>query len=154
MALERGEGSASCPGRSLPLGKDPVPTVQEAGWAPGPVWTGVENLAHTGIWFPDRLARCQLLYQLHYQAHKHAEAAKEIYILKTCIHVQYFPFRICAKYCKLDTLTRYRVCISRIPVGCFFPHQQFTNFGEWFFEHTEVSADSCVLSVKLCTAAL
>jgi len=21
-------------------GKDPVPTVQEAGWAPGPVWTG------------------------------------------------------------------------------------------------------------------
>ena len=25
-------------------GKDPVPTVQEAGWAPGPVWTGAENL--------------------------------------------------------------------------------------------------------------
>jgi len=25
--------------------KDPVPTVQEAGWAPGPVWTGAENLA-------------------------------------------------------------------------------------------------------------
>ena len=31
----------------LPLftpGKDPVPIVQEAGWAPGPVWTGAENL--------------------------------------------------------------------------------------------------------------
>jgi len=26
-------------------GKDPVPNVQEAGWAPGPVWTGAENLA-------------------------------------------------------------------------------------------------------------
>jgi hypothetical protein len=26
-------------------GKDPVPIVQKAGWAPGPVWTGVENLA-------------------------------------------------------------------------------------------------------------
>jgi hypothetical protein len=25
--------------------KDPVPIVQEAGWAPGPVWTGAENLA-------------------------------------------------------------------------------------------------------------
>jgi hypothetical protein len=25
-------------------GKDPVPIVQEAGWAPMPVWTGVENL--------------------------------------------------------------------------------------------------------------
>ena len=30
-------------------GKDPVPIVQEAGWAPGPVWTGAENLAPTGI---------------------------------------------------------------------------------------------------------
>ena len=26
-------------------GKDPVPIVQEAGWAPGPVWTGAENVA-------------------------------------------------------------------------------------------------------------
>ena len=25
--------------------KDPVPIVQEAGWAPGPVWTGAESLA-------------------------------------------------------------------------------------------------------------
>ena len=30
-------------------GKYPVPVVQEAGWAPGPVWTGAENLAPTGI---------------------------------------------------------------------------------------------------------
>ena len=30
-------------------GKDPVPIVQEAVWAPGPVWTGAENLALTGI---------------------------------------------------------------------------------------------------------
>jgi hypothetical protein len=34
-------------------GKDPVPIVQEAGWAPGPVWTGAENLALTGIRSPD-----------------------------------------------------------------------------------------------------
>jgi len=26
-------------------GKDPVPIVKEAGWAPGTVWTGAENLA-------------------------------------------------------------------------------------------------------------
>ena len=49
MALEGGEGSVSRPGCSLPPGKDPVPIVQEAGWAPGPVWTGAENLASTGI---------------------------------------------------------------------------------------------------------
>jgi hypothetical protein len=29
--------------------KDPVPIVQEAGWAPGPVWIVAENLAPTGI---------------------------------------------------------------------------------------------------------
>ena len=45
-------------------GKDTVPIVQEAGWAPGPVWTGAENLAHTGIRSPDRLAPSQSLYRL------------------------------------------------------------------------------------------
>jgi hypothetical protein len=29
--------------------KDPVPIVQEAAWAPGPIWTGVENLAPPGF---------------------------------------------------------------------------------------------------------
>jgi hypothetical protein len=38
-------------------GKDPVPIVQEAGWAPGPFWTGAENLAPTEIRSPDRPAR-------------------------------------------------------------------------------------------------
>ena len=36
--------------------KDPVPIVQEAGWTPGPVWTGAGNLAPTGIRSPDRPA--------------------------------------------------------------------------------------------------
>ena len=47
-ALEGGEWSAARPGRTLPPGKDPVPIVQEAGWALGPVWT-VENLAPPGF---------------------------------------------------------------------------------------------------------
>jgi len=50
-------------------GKDPVPIVQEAGWAPGPVWTGAENLAPTRIRSPDRPARSQSLYRLSYWAH-------------------------------------------------------------------------------------
>jgi len=49
--------------------KDLVPTVQEAGWATGPVWTGTENLVPTGIRFPDRPARGQSLYRLRYPAH-------------------------------------------------------------------------------------
>jgi hypothetical protein len=51
-------------------GKDPVPIVQEAGWAPGPVWTGAENLAPTGIRSPDLPARSQSLYGLSYRAHQ------------------------------------------------------------------------------------
>ena len=31
--------------RVLYPGKDPVPIVWVAGWVPGPVWTGAENLA-------------------------------------------------------------------------------------------------------------
>ena len=26
-------------------GKDPVPILQDAGWAPGPAWIGIESLA-------------------------------------------------------------------------------------------------------------
>jgi hypothetical protein len=49
--------------------KDPIPIVQEAGWAPGPVWTGAENLDTSGIRSPDRPARNQSLYRLRYPAH-------------------------------------------------------------------------------------
>jgi hypothetical protein len=46
--------------------KDPVPIVQEAGWAPGSAWTGAKNLASSGIRFPDRPARRESLYRLSY----------------------------------------------------------------------------------------
>jgi hypothetical protein len=55
-ALDGGPWSTPSPGR-FTHGKDPVPIVKEAGWAPGPVWTGAENLAPTGIRSPDRPAR-------------------------------------------------------------------------------------------------
>ena len=44
-------------------GKDPVPILQEAGWAPGPVWTGGKSRPHRGS-IPDRPARSQSLYRL------------------------------------------------------------------------------------------
>ena len=40
--------------------------MQEGGWAPGPVWTGAENLTLIGIRFPDCLGRGELLYRLRY----------------------------------------------------------------------------------------
>ena len=48
--------------------KDTVPIVQEAGWAPGPVWTGGKSRP-TGIRCPDRPARSQSLYRLSYPVH-------------------------------------------------------------------------------------
>ena len=67
--LEGGEGSASRPGRFFTLGKHPVFIAQESGWAPGPVWTGAENLTPTGIRSPGRPTRSQSLYRLCYPLH-------------------------------------------------------------------------------------
>ena len=43
--------------------KDPAPILQEAGWAPGPVWTGGKFRC------PDRPAPSRSLYQLSCPAH-------------------------------------------------------------------------------------
>ena len=64
----RGWGVSVTPWPFFTPGNDPVPIVQEAGWAPGPVWTGAENIAPTGIRSPDRPARGQSLYRLSYPA--------------------------------------------------------------------------------------
>ena len=50
------------PGRFTP-GKDTVPILYKARWAPGQVWTGAENLVTTGIRFPDRPVRRESLYR-------------------------------------------------------------------------------------------
>jgi len=68
--IRRGWGVSVTPRPLFTPGKEPVPIVQEAGWAPGPVWTGAENLASTGIRSPDSPARSQSLYRLSYPAHK------------------------------------------------------------------------------------
>jgi hypothetical protein len=57
------------PWRLYPREREPVPIVQEAGWAPGPVWTSAENLAPTAIRSPDRPARSESLYRLRYPGH-------------------------------------------------------------------------------------
>jgi len=53
------------PGR-FTAGKATVPIVWEAGWSPGPVWTGAESLAPTGIRSRDLPARSESLYRLGY----------------------------------------------------------------------------------------
>jgi hypothetical protein len=65
--LEGAEWSAARPGRFTP-GKDPVPILQEAGWAPGLVWTGGKSHPHQDS-ILDCPAGSQSLYQLSYPAH-------------------------------------------------------------------------------------
>jgi len=70
-------------------GKVTVPIVQEAGWAPGLVWRGAENLVPTGTRSPDHPARSQSLYRLRYPAHSR---------MFTCMQILYvYPvlFFIC-----------------------------------------------------------
>jgi len=43
-----GGGQPHAPAASTP-GREPVPIAREAGWFPGPFWTGAENLVPTGI---------------------------------------------------------------------------------------------------------
>jgi len=67
----RGWVVSSTPLSHFTLGKDPVPILQEAGWAPGPVWTGGKSRPHRDS-IPDRPACCQSLYRLSYPSHQWA----------------------------------------------------------------------------------
>jgi len=64
----RGWVVSSTPQPHFTPGKDPVPILQEAGWAPGPVWTGRKSRPHRDS-IPDCPARSQSLYWLSYPAH-------------------------------------------------------------------------------------
>jgi hypothetical protein len=59
----RGWGASVTPRPLFTPGKDPVPIVQKAGWAPGP-----KNLVPTGIRSPDRPGCSQSPYRLNYPA--------------------------------------------------------------------------------------
>jgi len=59
---------SSTPRPHFTPGEDPVPIVQEAGWASEPVWTDGKSRPHRDS-IPDRPARSQSLYRLSYPAH-------------------------------------------------------------------------------------
>ena len=64
----RGWVVSSTPRPHFTPGKDPVPILQEAGWAPGPVCTGRKSRPHRDS-IPNHPARSQSLYRLSYAAH-------------------------------------------------------------------------------------
>ena len=67
--IRRRSGVSVTPQPLFTPGKDPVPILQEAWWAPGPLWTVAENLSHIAIRSPDRPTRSQSLYRLRYPTH-------------------------------------------------------------------------------------
>ena len=61
-----GVGANATPRPLYPRERDPLPILQEAGQVPGPVWTGAENLAPTGVRSPDRPARSESQFRRRY----------------------------------------------------------------------------------------
>ena len=59
---------SSTPRPQFTPGKDPVPILQEAGWAPGLAWSGGKSRPHRDS-IPDRPTLSQSLYRLSYRAH-------------------------------------------------------------------------------------
>jgi hypothetical protein len=58
--------------------RDPVPILQEAGWASGLVWLSLENLIATGFQTLDCPAHNESLYQLHYPS-CHKSEGSDVY---------------------------------------------------------------------------
>ena len=67
---------SSTPRPHFTPGKDPVHVLQEAGWAPGPVWTGGKSRPHRDS-IPERPPRSQSLYQLSYPANVTTEGTQK-----------------------------------------------------------------------------
>ena len=91
-ALDGGVGGQPQAPAALPLEKDPVPIVQEAGWASGPFWTDAKNLAPTGIRSPDRSARSESLYRLSYPVPYRVHKSPPILLTLNQTHL--FPRRV------------------------------------------------------------
>jgi len=97
-------------------GKKPIPTVQDAGWAPGSVWTGPENLVPSDIPAPGRPARSDTIYRLSYSG-----PTSSAVILS---HIFLFPHPPPLKK-KLKTVSRILVFKA-----IFFFLQEFTSVPE------------------------
>ena len=100
-------------------GKDPVPILQEAWWAPGPVWTSGKAHPHRDS-IPDHPTCSQSLYRLSYRVHhpllvpwsRNSRAipllplwaVRPVQSLSACtgVHFTFFTFRLIfgASYCR------------------------------------------------------
>jgi len=113
--LEEGEWSAARPSVHFTPGKEPVPILQEAGWAPGPVWTSGKSRPHRDS-ILDRPAHSQSLYHLSYPAH-HVYGTSFLFSSAcTCLPCLCFlvisTFSLSLLSCTFILLTSHYYCIS------------------------------------------
>jgi hypothetical protein len=83
------------PRATLPREKDHVPIIQEAGWAPGPVRTGADNLALTGVRSSDRPAISESLYLLN--------LLRFVHLRTTALVLGFVEYRECVGTQNLNT---------------------------------------------------
>jgi len=95
---------SSTPQPHFTPGKGQVPILQEAGWAPGPVWTGGKSRPQRHS-IPDRPTCSQLLYRLSYLAHTHTHTHTHICI-SICIYI--------CMYINIHTHTHTHIYIHRV----------------------------------------
>jgi len=81
----------------IALWNDSISIVQEPEWAPGPIWTGAENLASTGIRSPDRPAHSESLYRVRHPDPRTAiirytTRLVEALVLSLCCSYSYFLY--------------------------------------------------------------
>ena len=109
-------------------GKDPVPILQEAGWAPGPVWTGGKSRPHRDS-ILDRPARSQSLYRLSYRAHKETDSLKSRVQLPIRARTD-VTFMLHGSQIRIQLMCMYR-SIMRISRQLLIANQQMLFDGEF-----------------------
>jgi len=122
----RGRGVSLTSRPLITLRKDPVPTVQEAGWATGPVCTSAENLAPTENRSPDRPGRSQSLYRLSYPTHFRNKALK---LIRTFCLTDDRPYMCSAEVQSKQKIMKYFVIkrartIKKLPIKWARQHEK------------------------------
>ena len=98
----RGWMVSSTPRPHFTPGKDPVPILQEAGWAPGLVWTGGKSRPHRDS-IPDRPARSQSLHRLSYLAH-HCDTIIQISKGQVCAFCWFSVMNLFCQFSLLEAM--------------------------------------------------
>jgi hypothetical protein len=113
-----------------PRRREPVPIVKEAGWAPGPVWTGTENLTSTEVLLPTLPAHNELLYRLSYTGPHMLEV----------VTFRHYRHKTVIMQCTMHILLRHERHVwwewymfdERGLVLCLFNLKSFVQLDTWF----------------------